>query len=152
MFARSPALAVNAADIVLAAAPIPADWVVSGAPQARSGQLAASRDADSFTCMWDCTAGVFRWYFDCDETVHIVEGGVTVRSEDGTFDLKAGDTAYFPAGTDTLWTVDSYVRKVAFLRLPPPRPISLALRALRKLKRMTGLGPQNAGALTSRAA
>lgn len=152
MFARSPALAVNAADIVLEDAPIPAGWIVSGTPHARSGQLAASRDADSFTCMWDCTAGVFRWHFDCDETVHIVDGEVTVRSDDGVFDLKAGDTAYFPAGTETLWTVGTYVRKIAFLRLPPPRAISLALRALRKLKRMTGLGPDSAGALTSRAA
>lgn len=152
MFASMPAVAVSAADVVLDSAPIRPEWIVSGAPVARASQLASSVDADSFTCMWDCTAGVFRWQFDCDETVHILEGSVTVRSGERLFTLAAGDTAYFPAGTDTLWTVSEYVRKVAFLRLPPPRPISLALRALRKLKRMSGIGAEPAGALTSRAA
>jgi len=31
------------------------------------------------------------------------------------------------------------VRKIAFLRLPPPRAVSLTLRIWRRLKRMAGM-------------
>jgi uncharacterized cupin superfamily protein len=132
--------AVTGSEIQLTPAPIRPEWIVAGAPVARSSELAASPDGDSFTCIWECTAGAFHWNFDCDETVHVLEGQVIVSWQGQSVTLVAGDTAYFPAGSRTLWKVDRYVRKIAFLRLPPPRFVSLPLRAWRRLRRIIGGG------------
>ena len=79
--------------------------------------------------IWDCTAGKFRWYFGVDETVHILEGEVTVSDDGGnTRTLRAGDIGFFPAGTWMTWRVEKYVRKVAFLRHPLPQPFGSLLR------------------------
>jgi uncharacterized protein len=34
--------------------------------------------------------------------------------------VRAGDSVFFPAGTRATWTIDSYIRKVAFCRKPLP--------------------------------
>ena len=71
----------------------------------------------------------------------MLEGGVTIKEPSGKVHrLGAGDTIYFPAGTRAEWTVDHYVRKVAFCRTPLPGPVHFASRVVRKLKRMVGLG------------
>ena len=41
----------------LAPAPIPASWILSGTPEARSRQLARSEDGASSVMAWSCTAG-----------------------------------------------------------------------------------------------
>ena len=38
-------------------APIPADWVLEGAPLARERSLASSSDGTACAVMWDCTSG-----------------------------------------------------------------------------------------------
>ncbi|WP_431321151.1 cupin domain-containing protein [Rhizobium sp. YTU87027] len=122
-------------NFVMHATPINPDWIVSGDPQARTGEHSRSNDDAAYTAIWDCTAGEFRWYFYWDETVMILEGGVHIVAEDGTErTLKAGDVAFFAAGTWASWRVDNYVRKVAFLRKPFPKPVALAYR-LRSLLR-----------------
>ena len=85
--------------------------------------------------MWDCTAGRFNWYYDGDETIYVIEGSVTVTDRGGvTRSLNAGDTAFFPAGSSAEWTVNKYVRKIAFLRQPLERR-SFARRLYHFLKR-----------------
>jgi hypothetical protein len=65
----------------------------------------------------------------------ILDGSVRILAEDGTERmLEAGDVAFFAAGTWASWRVDNYVRKVAFLRKPFPKPVALAYR-LRSLLR-----------------
>lgn len=114
--------------------PINPDWIISGEPVARMSHHSRSGDRASYTALWDCTAGTFRWFFGWDETVHILEGEVHVTGEDGSIHLlRAGDVAYFKAGTWATWRVDSYVRKVAFLRRPFPWPIAFAYRVKNKL-------------------
>ncbi len=100
----------------LTASPIPPAWVLAGDPQARVQQLAANRGATQ-VALWDCSAGTFRWQFGpCDETVHILEGNVRVTGADGTERLLTpGDVALFHAGSTSIWTVDSYVKKLAVL-------------------------------------
>jgi hypothetical protein len=51
-----------------------------------------------------------------DETVYILEGSVTVTHDDVETTLRAGDVAFFAAGLRTVWDVDDYVKKIAFLR------------------------------------
>jgi uncharacterized cupin superfamily protein len=118
--------------------PIDPSWILSGTPHARSGAHSRAEDGCAVTGIWDCTAGSFRWFFGWDETVMIIEGEVHITAEDGTErTLRAGDVAFFAGGTWASWRVDNYVRKVAFLRKPFPKPVALAYR-LRNMLRNTG--------------
>jgi uncharacterized protein len=121
----------------LAPAPIRSAWILEGNPVARNKFLSKSADGTASTYIWDCTAGRFNWHYDIDETVYILEGSVVLRDAQGAErGLQAGDTVFFPAGSNAEWTVEGYVRKVAFLREPLPRKILFAKRAYRALKRL----------------
>ena len=139
--ASAPALVASAIDdLALEPAPIRPEWVLEGDPQARASLHSAAHDDQATTAVWDCTAGTFRWYFGWDETVVIVEGAVHVTAEDGSErTLRAGDLAYFPAGTWATWHVETYVRKVAFCRRQFPAPVNVALRIGDGLRRRLGL-------------
>jgi uncharacterized cupin superfamily protein len=120
-------------------APIEPSWIVEGAPVARFAEHSHGSDDAAITGVWDCTAGAFRWHFGWDETVLILEGEVLVTSADGTERrLRAGEVAYFTAGSWYTWRVDSYVKKLAFCRKPFPRPLTIAYR-LRNLLRTGSL-------------
>jgi uncharacterized cupin superfamily protein len=99
----------------LADYPMPADWILSGNPTTRVKDLAST--GRTKVCLWDCQPGQFRWQYGIyDEAVHILEGSVRVVGADGEEQtLRAGDAALFKAGTAALWTVDTYVRKLAVL-------------------------------------
>lgn len=124
----------RAAETRLEPAPIRADWVLEGRPIARSAELSRSADGMAMTAVWDCTAGAFDWHFGGDETVLILEGEVVV---DGVRTLRAGDVAFFPAGSRARWKVPVYVKKLAFCRDPVPRPLRLLVQVFRRLR--TGL-------------
>ncbi len=130
-------IAESERQLAMVSTPINPEWIISGEPQARTAEHSRSHDDAALTAMWDCTAGEFRWYFGWDETVMVVEGEVHIVAEDGTErTLRAGDVAFFAAGTWARWTVDDYVRKVAFLRKPFPRSVAMAYR-LRNMLRGT---------------
>ncbi len=129
-----PVVSASSHTIDMQPAPINPDWIITGQPVARMADHSRSADRAAYTALWDCTAGTFRWFFAWDETVHILEGEVHVTAEDGAIHmLRAGDVAYFKAGTWATWRVDTYVRKVAFLRRPFPAPIAFAYRLKNKL-------------------
>jgi uncharacterized protein len=120
-------------------APITPDHVIDGTPVARSVQLTASADGLVSTHLWDCTAGRFHWYFGVDEIVHILDGEVHVTDDDGqTVVLGVGDIGHFALHSHSVWHVPDYVRKLAFHRAP--KPVSLPMRAVRKLARKMGRG------------
>lgn len=130
---------VPAAAPELAPAPIPQDWIRSGTPEARSHQLARSRDRASSVMAWSCTAGRFTWQYTIDETVHIIEGEVFVTDENGReHRLGPGDSAFFPAGSRSTWHVPVFVRKVAVCRQAMPRLFAFGLRAWNMLARFMG--------------
>ncbi|MBC2885371.1 cupin domain-containing protein [Ochrobactrum sp. CM-21-5] len=136
----------NALEMALSPAPINPDWVLQGNPQARSCEQSASADCAAYTAIWDCTAGTFRWYFGWDETVYILEGEVHVTDADGgTRTLRAGDVAYFRGGTWAIWKIDTYLKKVAFMRRTLPAPASFVYRAGDAARRR--LGGRKGGAL-----
>jgi uncharacterized protein len=131
-------------DVELQASPITAAWIIEGKPLARSKILSTSEDQTACTIVWDCSKGKFNWYYDFDETVHIIEGGVTI--DDGHSapkKLGPGDVVFFPAGSHAVWTVEKYVRKVAFCRKVLPAPIGTLVRIARAVKRK--LKPAPAG-------
>ncbi len=108
----------------------PAD-VLDGDPVARSVKLTESANGRVTSHIWDCTAGSFRWHYGCDEVIHILEGEALIEDESGSsLVIAAGDIVQFAFGSSALWTVPTYVRKVAFLSFPP-KPV----RVVRRLRR-----------------
>ncbi len=109
-----------------------------GAPPMRWVKYIHSHD-DRVTCgVWDCQAGVFNVDFKCDEVVHILEGEVTVRSQDAVRTLRPGDVAMFRTGLQTTWEVPRYVRKLWFHHFPKP---TLRERVEYKLRMLLGTLP-----------
>jgi uncharacterized cupin superfamily protein len=126
---QEPVVSNHVDRLALKPAPINPDWIISGNPVARVADHSQSGDEASATALWDCTAGEFRWFFHWDETVVIQEGEVRVTAEDGSVRLlKTGDIAYFRGGTWATWRIDTYVRKIAFLRKPFPEPLATLFR------------------------
>lgn len=120
-------------------APIDPAWIVSGEPFARCAPLG---DAGAVqTAVWDCTAGVFDWHYNAEETICIVAGEAIVTGQDGIARrLRAGDVAIFPGHAWVRWHVPDYVRKIAIQSRPVPallRHVGTRLRC--KLRRMAGL-------------
>jgi len=120
-------------------APIRPDWVLEGNPITRNQVLSSSADGTASTLIWDCTAGRFNWFYDIDETIYVIQGGVVVKDFGGLpRRLQAGDTIFFPAGARAEWHVEHYIRKIAFCRAPLPRPVRVAKRGYQFLKRLVG--------------
>jgi uncharacterized protein len=129
-------------------AAIKPDWVLEGNPVTRNKLLSTSADGTASTLLWDCTAGRFNWFYDVDETVFVLEGSVTIKDQEGSVRrVSAGDWIFFPKGSHAEWTVQTYVRKVAFCRSPMPKPVELARGVFRVLKKMTGRGSNGAEAM-----
>lgn len=127
--------------IALSPAPINPDWVLCGAPVARSQQIYRSKDGAADSFIWDCTAGRFNWFYVTDETVYVIEGSVVVRDEERIYNhLQAGSTIFFPAGSKAEWLVDKYVRKIAFCRVPLTRKLIAARYMYRRIERLFGRG------------
>src|ERR1700679_2471728 len=116
--------------------PIKAAWILDGSPVARAEILSSSADGTASTYFWDCTAGRFNWFYSFDETFHILEGEVTLKDPAGNSRrVTPGDTVFFPVGSSAEWTVDKYVRKLAFCRVPLPGSLIFARGVARRVKR-----------------
>lgn len=123
-------------------APIEPAWIRGGAPVARYAQLACSHDGMATTAVWDCTEGSFDWHFLQEETVHILDGEVTVTEPgEPPRTLRPGDVAHFRHGAVIRWDVPRYVRKIAFCRQPPPRPLRIAHRLLNRARDLVAPRP-----------
>lgn len=130
--------------------PIQSSWILDGKPHARLELLSSSADGTASTYFWDCTAGRFNWFYSFDETFHILEGEVTLKYPSGALRrVTAGDTVFFPAGSSAEWTVDNYVRKLAFCRTPLPNYLTIARHWVRRLKRAIrgGSSPESGAGL-----
>jgi uncharacterized protein len=141
-------MAMSANSIVLEAvasadlepAPISPEWILAGAPEARSKMLVKSRDRTSSITVWECTAGCFNWNYSEDETVVVVSGEVLITTEQGEERrLGQGDMGFFPAGSSCTWRVNDRVKKIAILRKTLPFPVGVCVRAWHKLLRTVGL-------------
>jgi uncharacterized cupin superfamily protein len=139
---------IDAKAITLNPCPIRAAWILEGNPVARNKVLSHSQDGTANTLIWDCTAGKFNWFYSIDETVYVLEGSVRLKDANGSRLVTAGDSVFFPAGSSAEWTVETYIRKVAFLR-QPLSPSYLKLRAfVRRTKQLLKGGGKAAPAVT----
>jgi uncharacterized cupin superfamily protein len=134
------------------ASPINPEWILDGEPIARAELLHTSADGNVNTYYWDCTAGRFVWHYSCDETVHILEGSVILKTASGKIRrCVAGDTVFFPNCSSAEWTVEKYIRKLAFCSTPLPGALISAKRFRQRLKRLIRSTPSEewSGALGS---
>ena len=140
-------LKFGAGNVSLNPSPIHPEWILEGNPVARNRLLSESTDGNASTLIWDCTAGRFMWHYDVDETVYVIEGSVIIKDQAGTSRrVSAGETIFFPAGSSAEWTVEKYIRKVAFCLSPMPRYLRLARKGARFLKRLVRGGGQRTNA------
>ncbi|HEX8233531.1 MAG TPA: cupin domain-containing protein [Caulobacteraceae bacterium] len=114
-------------------APIKPEWVTGGAPDAHNKVLFVSDDRSIVTILWRCAAGSFRWVYDEEETIYVVDGGMTLTYDDGRVQkVGKGDVVYFAAGSAARWDVDSHVHKVAVFRRPIPKMLGIVVAFHRK--------------------
>ena len=117
--------------------PVNPAWVLEGTPVARIEHLSSSADGTASTYFWDCTAGRFNWFYSFDETLHILEGAVNLRYVTGeTRRVVVGDVVFFPKGSQAEWTVEKYIRKLAFCRTALPEFLVAARDVVRKVRRI----------------
>jgi uncharacterized cupin superfamily protein len=117
--------------------PIEPSWVIEGRPDATWCVLSQSADGLASTMVWHCTAGKFNWYYDFDETVLILEGGIVLESDTmPPTRYGPGDVIFFKDGAHARWHVESHVKKLAFCRKTQPVWLGFALRVFLKLKKM----------------
>ena len=117
--------------------PIEPSWIIEGKPDATSCVLSQSADGLASTMVWHCTAGKFNWYYEFDETILILDGGIVLES-DGMPPTRygPGDVIFFKDGAHARWHIESHVKKLAFCRKTQPVWLGFALRVVLKLKKM----------------
>ena len=117
--------------------PIEPSWIIEGKPDATWCVLSKSADGLASTMVWHCTAGKFNWYYDFDETILILEGGIVLESDTmPPTRYGPGDVIFFKDGAHARWHIESHVKKLAFCRKTQPVWLGFALRVVLKLKRM----------------
>ncbi len=64
-------------------------------------------------CLWRSDPATYEYRFDGDEAFHVLEGMATVELPDSEekLELRAGDVAYFSAGTRSIWTITQPFKK-----------------------------------------
>ena len=117
--------------------PIEPSWIIEGKPDATWCVLSQSADGLASTMVWHCTAGKFNWYYDFDETILILEGGIVLESDTmPPTRYGPGDVIFFKDGAHARWHIESHVKKLAFCRKTQPVWLGFALRVVLKLKKM----------------
>jgi uncharacterized cupin superfamily protein len=61
--------------------------------------------------IWKKEVSTFDWYYDSPEQCLILEGEVTVKTNDGDYKIKAGDYVEFPQGLKCVWNITKNIRK-----------------------------------------
>lgn len=108
--ARSEIIKASVVEASLSPAPIPAEDVVSGSPEASVAVIWANEERTLGVGVWHCTPGTF-YGTAPDETVVLIEGRATLTPDGGApIELSAGDVGFIPGGR-VLWDVHETVRK-----------------------------------------
>ena len=61
--------------------------------------------------VWSCEPSAFDWSYSDRETCYILEGRVTVETDEGSVSFGPGDLVVFPEGLSCVWKVEEAVRK-----------------------------------------
>ena len=60
---------------------------------------------------WECDPSTFPWEYDSDEVAYVLEGDVTVKTDNGEMHVEPGYLYTFPKGLKCEWTVNKKIRK-----------------------------------------
>jgi hypothetical protein len=92
---------IETSNIVVNLTPLPIEpsWIIEGNPVAQSCVLSKSADGLASTIVWECSEGKFDWYYDCDETILILEGSIVLENDIMCpTRYGAGDVIFFKHG------------------------------------------------------
>ncbi|MFZ6845113.1 cupin domain-containing protein [Undibacterium sp. RuTC16W] len=85
---------------------VDASWVKSGRPNFKAVEFSKAADGSSSSGIFEADGvSTFEWHYQLDESIYVLSGGVDIDYLGKRFTLKAGDTAFFRAGTTALWHV-----------------------------------------------
>jgi len=113
-------------NVELRSAPIEPSWIIEGYPIARNALLSRSEDGTASTIVWECTEGKFDWYYDIDETIHILEGSIVLESDTmKPTKFGPGDVVFFKKGAHARWHVEGHVKKLAVCHRVLPTSLNL---------------------------
>jgi len=94
--------------------PLPLPDVVEGDPDARVHWLrtTGSGDCTLQTGIFVAQPSRFRYTFEADETIYVIEGRVTVSLDHGdSVTLGPGQIASFPSGAQATWQITEPLRE-----------------------------------------
>lgn len=60
---------------------------------------------------WGCEVSKFDWEYDEEEICYILDGEVTVTTDEETVTIKAGNLVTFPKGLKCTWDVKKAINK-----------------------------------------
>jgi uncharacterized cupin superfamily protein len=86
---------------------LPEHEILEGTPRAGGVFTAATTDRALTAGFWSCDVGRYQFHFDYDEFIYVIKGEVHV-SEVGSSEVQVlaeGDSALFPRGVTTIWTI-----------------------------------------------
>ena len=61
--------------------------------------------------IWEKEVSRFDWCYDTEEVCLILEGEVTVETDEGNYTLKAGDFVSFKPGLKCVWDITKNIKK-----------------------------------------
>jgi len=61
--------------------------------------------------IWEKEESSFDWFYDSTEECLLLEGKVTVETDNESVTFEAGDFVTFPKGLSCKWTINQAVRK-----------------------------------------
>jgi uncharacterized protein len=94
--------------------PFPLDGVLEGDPDGRVHWLrtSGSGEATLQAGIFEGQPSRFRYTFETDETILVIEGQVTIELDEGeSVALESGDIASFPRGAQATWNITQPLRE-----------------------------------------
>jgi uncharacterized cupin superfamily protein len=129
-----PELHAGAITAELKAEQLRPEQILGGTPTTRGTTLSVSPDGSLWVGLWACTVGKFRWWYKCDEIVHILEGRATVTPHGAAPRvIGPGDVLYFEPGLVADWEVTADIKKLAICR---SQVLSMRQRVTGKLHKL----------------
>ncbi|MCF8303104.1 MAG: cupin domain-containing protein [Bacteroidales bacterium] len=61
--------------------------------------------------IWEKEISRFEWEYDSEEECLILDGEVTVETDEGNYNIKAGDFVTFQKGLKCVWDIKKPIRK-----------------------------------------
>jgi len=132
----APSFQTDPLSVELRPAPLSPASILEGTPIARNAVLYRSDDSYASTMLWECSVGKFEWYYEFEETIHILAGRVVIEADGAPArQVGTGDIVNFRQGSRARWDIQSPVRKLAFCHYNQSWLIGFGARLMRRVRR-----------------